>query len=115
MMEEEKEDANLLPISEKFTLECIKNSDVKISHKYTLGSLDTQTFCVRYDPQDKYIAQGCGDGSIRIFNVFTGKQSFCLNDNMDTPMPTTQVRWRPAASQAVTKNVIISVNANGAL
>ena len=30
-------------------------------------------------------------------------------------MPTTQLKWRPMASQAVTKNVIISVNANGAL
>jgi hypothetical protein len=41
MMEEEKEEENMIPISEKFTLECIKNSDVKISHKYTLGSLET--------------------------------------------------------------------------
>ena len=39
-------------------LECIKNSDVKITHKYTLGSLEMQTFCVRYDPNDKYIAVG---------------------------------------------------------
>ena len=30
-------------------------------------------------------------------------------------MPMTQIRWRPATSMAVTKNVIISVNANGAL
>lgn len=30
-------------------------------------------------------------------------------------MPMTQIRWRPAASRAVTKNVIISVNANGSL
>lgn len=35
---------------------------------------------------------GCGDGSIRIFNVFTGKQSYVLNSNMDEPMPTTQIR-----------------------
>lgn len=73
MIEQAKEEDNLTPVSEKFTLECIKNSDVKISHKYTLGSLDTQCFCVRFDPHDKYIAQGCGDGSIRIFNAFTGK------------------------------------------
>ena len=41
-----------------FSLECIKNSDVKINHKYTLGDLNSQTFCVRYDPNDKYIAAG---------------------------------------------------------
>jgi COMPASS component SWD3 len=114
MMQQEDED-NLVPVSEKFTLECIKNSDVKISHKYTLGSLDQQTFCVRYEPHDKYLAQGCGDGTIRIYNVFTGKQSFILNTEMAQPMPTTMIRWRPSGSMAVTKNVVISVNANGAL
>ncbi len=115
MTEQAKEEDNLVPVSEKFTLECIKNSDVKISHKYTLGSLENQTFCVRFDPHDKYIAQGCNDGTIRIYNVFTGKQSYILNTEMEQPMPTTQLRWRPAQSMAVTKNVIISVNANGSL
>lgn len=36
---------------------------------------------------------GCGDGTIKIFNVFTGKQSYVLNQNMDEPMPTTQIRY----------------------
>lgn len=58
-------------MSEKFTLEPVKNTTVKIEHKYTLGSTETQSFCVRYDPHDKYLAVGCGDGTIRIFNVFT--------------------------------------------
>jgi len=115
MTDQAKEEENLTTVSEKFCLEQIKNSNVKVSHKYTLGSLDSQTFCVRFDPLDKYIAQGCGDGTIRIYNVFSGKQSFVLNTEMEQPMPTTQIRWRPTASKAVTKNVIISVNANGAL
>lgn len=85
------------------SLECIKNSDVKITHKYTLGDLSMQTFCVRFDPNDKYIAAGnnqifytyigCGDGTIRIFNVFTGKQSYVLNTNMEEPMPTTNIKY----------------------
>ena len=115
MTDQAKEEDNLVPVSEKFTLECIKNSDVKITHKYTLGSLENQTFCVRFDPHDKYIAQGCNDGSVKIYNVYTGKQSYTLNTEMEQPMPTTQLRWRPATSYAVTKNVIITVNANGAL
>jgi hypothetical protein len=41
-----------------YRLECLKNSDVKITHKYTLGDLSMQTFCVRFDPNDKYIAAG---------------------------------------------------------
>ena len=79
MTQQDKDDDSLPPASEKFQLDYIKNSDVKISHKYTLGSLEQQTFCVRYDPNDKYIAQGSGDGTINIFNTFTGKQSYILN------------------------------------
>lgn len=89
MTDQAKEEENLAPVSEKFALECIKNSEVKISHKYTLGSLDHQSFCVRFDPHDKYLAQGCGDGTIRIYNSFTGKQSYILNTEMEQPMPTT--------------------------
>lgn len=47
---------------------------------------------MRFDPNDKYIAAGQGDGSIKIFNVFTGKQSYTLNMNMEEPMPITQIR-----------------------
>ena len=67
MIDQMKEEDNQTPLSDKFTyftflylfsLECIKNSDVKVSHKYTLGDLSMQTFCVRFDPNDKYIAAG---------------------------------------------------------
>ena len=36
-----KEEENLTPVSEKFTLECVKNADIKVSWKYTLGELTT--------------------------------------------------------------------------
>jgi rRNA maturation protein Nop10 len=36
----------------------VKNSDIKVTHKYTLGDTTKQTFCVRFDPNDKYIAAG---------------------------------------------------------
>jgi hypothetical protein len=34
---------------------------------------------------------------------------------MEEPMPTTNVKWRPLNGPGVTKNVLISVNANGSL
>jgi len=110
-----KEEENLVPLSEKFDLQIVKNSPVKVSHKCTLGNMETQTFVVKYDPKDKYIAQGCSDGSIKVYNVFTGKQSYEMNTEMEQPMPTTCIRWRPLQSTAVTKNVLLTVNANGAL
>ena len=44
--EDQKEEENMVPLSEKFDLQQVKNSNVKVSHKYTLGNMDVQTFCV---------------------------------------------------------------------
>lgn len=110
-----EEEANLPPASEKFKIDPVKNSDVKVTHRYTLGDTSTMTLCVRYDPNDKYIATGCFDGSIRIYNVFTGKQSYTLNADGEEHMPITNIKWRPLCAPGVTKNVIIAASADGTL
>ena len=69
-----------------------QSSEFKVKHKFTLGDTSTPTYCVRFDYNDKYIAASCGDGSIRIFNVFTQKQSYVLNQDMKNKMPTTNLR-----------------------
>jgi len=58
----------------------------------TLGSIDVPTYCVRFDYNDKYIAAAKGDGSIQIYNLFTGKMSYIVNENMQGAMPTTIMR-----------------------
>lgn len=65
---------------------------MKITHRYTLGDTKQPTFCVRFDYNDKYIAASLGDGSIKIFNVFTQKASYILNEDMEEKMPTTNIR-----------------------
>ena len=43
-------------------------------HKLLMSSEDTkEVFSVRFDPEDKYLACGLGDGTIDIFNVGSGK------------------------------------------
>ena len=69
-----------------------QSSEFKVKHKFTLGDTSSPTYCVRFDYNDKYIAASCGDGSIRIFNVFTQKQSYVLNQDMVNKMPTTILR-----------------------
>ena len=80
------------PCSPEHRVAHAKNSQLKITHKYTLGDINSPTFCVRFEWNDKYIAAGKGDGTIQIYNVFTGKCSYTLNENMPEPMPTTVVR-----------------------
>jgi len=64
----------------------------------TLGDNDSEIFCCRFDKDDKYVACGCADGKIKIFNLETGKMAFLLaNPKLDTfeVMPITALRWRP--------------------
>ena len=115
MLDQLKEEDFQTPVSASFDLENARNSNVKIQHKYTLGDTDMQTFSVRYDPNDKYIAAGCGDGCVRIYNTFTSKLSFVLSQNLAEPTPVTCVRWRPLQAPGVTKNVILTVTSSGYL
>lgn len=64
----------------------------------TLGDSSSEVFCTRFDPEDRYIAAGYGDGCVRIYNTETGKLAFTLSGSqfeMDNDMPVTCLRWRP--------------------
>jgi len=76
----------------RFSDEYSQSSEFRVKPKVTLGTVDMPTFCVRFDYNDKYIAASKLDGSIQIFNLFTGKMSYICNDSMDNPMPTTNMR-----------------------
>ena len=69
-----------------------QSSEFRVKPKITLGSVDVPTFCVRFDYNDKYIAAAKGDGTIQIYNLFTGKMSYICNEHMEKPMPTTIIR-----------------------
>lgn len=69
-----------------------QSSEFRVKPRVTLGSVDVPTYCVRFDYNDKYIAAAKGDGSIQIYNLFTGKMSYICNENMENPMPTTIMR-----------------------
>jgi len=51
----------------------------RIAHKMTIGDSSTEVFCAKFDPEDRYIACGYGDGAVRIYNMETGKLSFTLS------------------------------------
>lgn len=75
-------------------------------------------FTVRYDPTDKYIATGYGDGAVRIFNTSTGKCAFTLCAHID-PMgrtdefPVTALRWRKPSGDLKTANVLVAAYSHG--
>ncbi|CAI2374343.1 unnamed protein product [Moneuplotes crassus] len=93
-------------------------SKLVVEHVMTLMDTEDEIFTVKYDPKDKYIACGCGDGAIRVYNVFTGKMSFLLADTEDEDdflFPITCLRWRPVTAEMKAKNVLVACSADGLL
>jgi len=46
-----------------------KGAQRRFAAKMTLGDSNSEVFTCRFDPTDKYIAAGFGDGAIRIYNT----------------------------------------------
>eukprot|EP00743_Colponemidia_sp_Colp-15_P002144 GILK01002326.1.p1 GENE.GILK01002326.1~~GILK01002326.1.p1 ORF type:complete len:393 (+),score=63.42 GILK01002326.1:66-1181(+) len=84
----------------------------RIVPKFIISDNQSEVFCVRFSPENNYIAAGCGDGSIKVYNTGTGRLAYQLSSG-SSDMPTTCLRWRPQTSTSKTKNVLISVNADG--
>ncbi|OLP87221.1 putative WD repeat-containing protein [Symbiodinium microadriaticum] len=92
----------------------------RIRSKYTVNPGYTPVadcFCVRFSPDDQYLAASFANGAIHVYSAETGRQEFVLNSTpattelSATPLPTTQLRWRPHGAASKTQSVLISVNA----
>jgi hypothetical protein len=46
-----------------------RGSQRRFAAKMTLGDSNSEVFTCKYDPSDKYLAAGFGDGAIRIYNT----------------------------------------------
>ena len=99
----------------------IENSEQSpqvVEHIMTLMDTEDEIFCCKYDPTDKYIACGCGDGAVRVFNTLTGKMAFLLanpNKYDELLFPITCLRWRPITPDMKTKNVLVACSADGSI
>lgn len=78
------------------------------------GKKEVEAFCVRWSPDQQYLAVGCGDGIIRIYNT-KGQLTYQLSAQPNQGLPTTSIRFRPVKIDSKTKNVLISTNADGSV
>ncbi|CAK9024904.1 WD repeat-containing protein 5, partial [Durusdinium trenchii] len=92
----------------------------RIRSKYTVNpgyAPVADCFCVRFSPDDQYLATSFANGAIHVYSADTGRQEFLLNGSPPslelsaTPLPTTQLRWRPHGAASKTQSVLVSVNA----
>ena len=84
----------------------------------TLGDSDSEVFTCKYDPTDKYLACGFGDGAVRVYNLQTCKCAFTLCSNVNEhgqsdDMPVCALRWRPQTGAMKTQNVLVAAQADG--
>lgn len=97
-----------------------KGAGRRYTHKMTLGDSESEVFSCRFDPSDKYLAAGFGDGAIRVYNTQTAKCAFTLCSSLDQngmsdDMPVTALRWRPQTATMKTANVLVAAYADGYL
>jgi WD40 repeat protein len=82
----------------------------------TIGDGESEAFCMKFDPEDKYLACGYGDGMTRIYNSDTGKLSYTLSGLAgNDEMPITCLNWRPQSAALKTANVLVTGSADGCL
>uniref|UniRef100_A0A0G4HNX9 Anaphase-promoting complex subunit 4-like WD40 domain-containing protein n=1 Tax=Chromera velia CCMP2878 TaxID=1169474 RepID=A0A0G4HNX9_9ALVE len=86
-------------------------SKKRIVPRFIISDNSSEIFCVRFSPDDQYLAASHANGLIKIFSTASGKTAFQLNTGEHAP--TTQLRWRPLANAGKTRNVLVSVNSDG--
>lgn len=90
-------------------------SNYKLVPKITIADNTSEVFCVRFSPDGKFLAAGCGDGAIRVFNTQMGNLAYNLQGGSNASLPTTAIRFRPITASTRTKNVFLAANATGVI
>ena len=82
-----------------------QETDYKLAPRITISDNTAEVFCLRFSPDGKFLAAGCGDGAIRVFSAQTGKLAYNLQAGSNVALPTTCIRFRPVTATSRTKNV----------
>ena len=80
---------------------------------------------IQFDTDTKYLAAGITDGSIEIYNLFTGELSYALNRDekneelmptfLEIKYPVTCLRWRPGRGLGKKQSVLVNASPDGSL
>lgn len=98
---------------EEFAQTFSEESNFKLVPKLTISGNTSEIFCVKFSPEGNFIAAGCGDGAIRVFNAGNGALAYNLQGGSNIALPTTAIKFRPVTATTRTKNVLLAANAAG--
>lgn len=71
------------------------NSKIKLIPRITISENTGEVFSCKFSDDGQFLAAGCGDGAIRVFNSQTGVMSFNLQGGSNVSLPTTAMNFRP--------------------
>ena len=71
------------------------NSKIKLIPRITISENTGEVFSCKFSDDGQFLAAGCGDGAIRVFNSQTGVMSFNLQGGSNVSLPTTAMSFRP--------------------
>lgn len=71
------------------------NSKIKLIPRITISENTGEVFSCKFSDDGQFLAAGCGDGAIRVFNSGTGVMSFNLQGGSNVSLPTTAMNFRP--------------------
>lgn len=91
----------------------MEESPFKLVPRMTISENSSEVFSVRFSPDGKFLAAGCADGAIRVFNVSNGSVAYNIEGGSNVALPTTCIRFRPVSAANQTKNVFLTANAAG--
>mmetsp|Transcript_24425 Transcript_24425/g.33824 ORF Transcript_24425/g.33824 Transcript_24425/m.33824 type:complete len:396 (+) Transcript_24425:34-1221(+) len=95
------------------TTAMLSNTGYRLVPNITISDNNAEVFAVKFSPDGRFLAAGCGDGAIRVFNVGTGRLAYNLQTGSQQSLPITSLNFRPISNEAKTKNVLVSTDAGG--
>jgi COMPASS component SWD3 len=91
------------------------DSQHRLLARVTISDNKSEIFCVKFSPDGKFLAAGCGDGSIKIFNTGNGSLAYTIQSGSSVALPTTAIIFRPVTPTTRTKNVLVAANSSGSV
>ena len=73
----------------------ISNLKNKLIPRITISENTGEVFSCKFSEDGQFLAAGCGDGAIRVFNAFTVGMSYNLQGGSSVSLPTTALAFRP--------------------
>lgn len=67
----------------------------KLIPRITISENTGEVFSCKFSEDGQFLAAGCGDGAIRVFNSHTGVMSYNLQGGSNVSLPTTALTFRP--------------------